>query len=228
MVNIVLGNADVSACTAGDANADGTITVEEILDAISNALSGCGSTPTPTPSPTGTPVACVGPLTGLWSLTLSKSAEVCAGQNCTMQREECVCRIGGCSVQKIPNLIILICQTGDVVLTACPGDQEFYHASHKPRGRVGILDDSLLLEGSGSVDVPYGSTSARYEISATVVAEDGRFEGTLELSTEGTAGDPLHCDPFFSMCSCNASFELRTERLSPQVCAFGRRPIGGK
>jgi hypothetical protein len=31
LVNIALGNADVSTCTAGDANHDGQITVDEIL-----------------------------------------------------------------------------------------------------------------------------------------------------------------------------------------------------
>jgi len=43
MVNIALGNADVGACTAGDANADGQITVDEILTAVRNALNGCGA-----------------------------------------------------------------------------------------------------------------------------------------------------------------------------------------
>jgi hypothetical protein len=42
MVNIALGNADVSTCMAGDANHDGHITVDEILMAVNNALNGCG------------------------------------------------------------------------------------------------------------------------------------------------------------------------------------------
>jgi hypothetical protein len=37
MVNIALGNADLSACTAGDANHDGQITVDEVLTAVNNA-----------------------------------------------------------------------------------------------------------------------------------------------------------------------------------------------
>jgi hypothetical protein len=41
MVNIVLGNANVDTCLAGDANRDGQITIDEILTAVSNALSGC-------------------------------------------------------------------------------------------------------------------------------------------------------------------------------------------
>ncbi|MFQ5665091.1 MAG: hypothetical protein ACE5I7_01540 [Candidatus Binatia bacterium] len=41
MVNIALGNADVSTCTAGDANGDGGITVNEIVTAVNNALNGC-------------------------------------------------------------------------------------------------------------------------------------------------------------------------------------------
>jgi hypothetical protein len=45
MVNIALGNADVSTCAAGDANADGQITVDEILTAVNNALQGCRTSP---------------------------------------------------------------------------------------------------------------------------------------------------------------------------------------
>jgi hypothetical protein len=41
MVNIALGNIDVSACRVGDANHDGHITVDEILMAVGNALNGC-------------------------------------------------------------------------------------------------------------------------------------------------------------------------------------------
>jgi hypothetical protein len=41
MVNIALGNADVSACGVGDANSDQRITVDEILRAVNNALNGC-------------------------------------------------------------------------------------------------------------------------------------------------------------------------------------------
>jgi hypothetical protein len=41
MVNITLGNADVSSCEAGDANHDGQITVDEILAAVDNVLNGC-------------------------------------------------------------------------------------------------------------------------------------------------------------------------------------------
>jgi hypothetical protein len=43
MVDIALGNTAVSECQAGDANGDGTITVDEILKAVNNALNGCGS-----------------------------------------------------------------------------------------------------------------------------------------------------------------------------------------
>ena len=46
MVNIALGNEDVSTCIAGDASGDGMITVDEILTAVNNALNagpGCGA-----------------------------------------------------------------------------------------------------------------------------------------------------------------------------------------
>ena len=41
MVNIALGNLEVTACEAGDANHDGEITVNEILTAVNNTLNGC-------------------------------------------------------------------------------------------------------------------------------------------------------------------------------------------
>ena len=41
MVNIALGNANVSSCLAGDSNHDTQITVDEILTAVNNALNGC-------------------------------------------------------------------------------------------------------------------------------------------------------------------------------------------
>jgi hypothetical protein len=41
LVNIALGNADLSACEVGDGNDDGQITVDEILQAVNNALNGC-------------------------------------------------------------------------------------------------------------------------------------------------------------------------------------------
>jgi len=41
LVNIALGNADVSTCLAGDANHDNQITVDEILTAVNNALNVC-------------------------------------------------------------------------------------------------------------------------------------------------------------------------------------------
>lgn len=43
MVNIALGAAQVSACEAGDANRNGQITVDEILNAVNNALNGCSA-----------------------------------------------------------------------------------------------------------------------------------------------------------------------------------------
>ena len=41
MVNIALGNAQLSDCSAGDANSDGQITIDEILTAVNHALNGC-------------------------------------------------------------------------------------------------------------------------------------------------------------------------------------------
>jgi hypothetical protein len=55
LVNIALGNADVSTCLPGDANHDDQITIDEILTAVGNALNGC-------PMPAPTPPVCVGQL----------------------------------------------------------------------------------------------------------------------------------------------------------------------
>ncbi len=41
MVNIALGNMDVSECDVGDGNEDGQITVDEIVTAVNHALNGC-------------------------------------------------------------------------------------------------------------------------------------------------------------------------------------------
>jgi len=41
MVNIALGDASVDTCEAGDSNHDRLVTINEILQAVSNALAGC-------------------------------------------------------------------------------------------------------------------------------------------------------------------------------------------
>jgi hypothetical protein len=41
LVNIALGTAEVSECGAGDGNGDGQITIDELVLAVSHALSGC-------------------------------------------------------------------------------------------------------------------------------------------------------------------------------------------
>jgi hypothetical protein len=42
MVNIAVGNALLSACPVGDADGSGDITVNEIIQAVNNALNRCG------------------------------------------------------------------------------------------------------------------------------------------------------------------------------------------
>jgi hypothetical protein len=41
LINIAVGNAEISACEIGDANQDGQITVDEILTSVNYALNGC-------------------------------------------------------------------------------------------------------------------------------------------------------------------------------------------
>ena len=45
MVNVALGTANLSRCTAGDMNSDAAITVDEIIAAVNNALTGCPRAP---------------------------------------------------------------------------------------------------------------------------------------------------------------------------------------
>jgi hypothetical protein len=47
MVNIALGNAELSTCPVDDVDGNGEITIDQILQAVNNALSGC--TPSPPP-----------------------------------------------------------------------------------------------------------------------------------------------------------------------------------
>jgi hypothetical protein len=43
MVNIALGSLDVSVCAAGDVDADGSITINEIIVAVGSVALGCAS-----------------------------------------------------------------------------------------------------------------------------------------------------------------------------------------
>ncbi len=43
LVNVALGSRPVSACQSGDVNGDGMITINELIGAVTRALSGCGS-----------------------------------------------------------------------------------------------------------------------------------------------------------------------------------------
>jgi hypothetical protein len=43
MVNIALGTTPLSACTAGDADHSGDITINEMIAAVNNALNGCSA-----------------------------------------------------------------------------------------------------------------------------------------------------------------------------------------
>lgn len=64
MVNVALELAPVSACTAGDTNLDGGITVEEIIRAVNMALDGCSASPD-LPEPTATAAVSSCPQTNL-------------------------------------------------------------------------------------------------------------------------------------------------------------------
>ena len=53
MVNIAMEYADMSTCPAGDPSGDQTVTVNEIVMAVNNALTGCAPPVSPTPSTPG-------------------------------------------------------------------------------------------------------------------------------------------------------------------------------
>lgn len=52
-INIALGDAQLSACTAIDRGGDGAVTIDDLVAAIANALDGCP--PAASPTPTATP-----------------------------------------------------------------------------------------------------------------------------------------------------------------------------
>ncbi len=55
MVNIALGAEEMSSCAGADTNADGSISIDELVRATGAALEGCEPAPaTPTPTPGGT------------------------------------------------------------------------------------------------------------------------------------------------------------------------------
>lgn len=41
MADIALGTADISSCTAGDADGDGRIAIDEIIASVNHALNEC-------------------------------------------------------------------------------------------------------------------------------------------------------------------------------------------
>ncbi len=47
VVNIALGNALVTGCSAGDAGGNGEITIDEILKAVNHTLNGCEAQASP-------------------------------------------------------------------------------------------------------------------------------------------------------------------------------------
>lgn len=57
-VNISLGNAELSTCTACDPNGDDSVAINELILAVNASLCGCGGCPTPVP---GTPTPTQGP-----------------------------------------------------------------------------------------------------------------------------------------------------------------------
>ena len=58
IVNIALGNAELSTCPVDDVDGNGEITIDQILQAVNNALSGC--TPSPPPYTVGQTLAGMG------------------------------------------------------------------------------------------------------------------------------------------------------------------------
>ena len=54
-VNIALETLPVDECTALDVNADGAVTVNELVQGVTNALEGCQGTPTARTSASAAP-----------------------------------------------------------------------------------------------------------------------------------------------------------------------------
>ena len=73
LVNVALGNTAASVCPLGDANEDGQIDISEILQAVNNALHGCGAIPARTPTAVPTPMCLAS------GEDCSASADCCSG-----------------------------------------------------------------------------------------------------------------------------------------------------
>ncbi len=126
LVNIALGNAPMTACPGDDqwaCNEGGIEVVTCIIEAVNNALYGCGTERTPTPIPTGTPNC--GPCTSdadCPSTTLCNAAEVCL---VSCQCPECAVCAGFCVPKVTPTPVVTpvlphghtCCECGDSACT---------------------------------------------------------------------------------------------------------------
>jgi hypothetical protein len=41
-VNVALGSTDIAQCPAADADGDGSVSIDELVDGVANVMSGCG------------------------------------------------------------------------------------------------------------------------------------------------------------------------------------------
>jgi hypothetical protein len=209
MVNIALGNADLSQCEDGDGNGDGSITVDEILMAVNNALNGCPPAPSYGISGTiryvGTDVPVPGVVVALEGAT-TLSAQTDANGRFVFDAVSA----GRWSIEPVkrtgPNLSIGVDDAGQALQfsggLATPSAEQRLVCDVTGDGTITQEDGSLILEyvvgqitrfpvadacGSDWVFVPVPSATAHQSITQPVFSG-----GTCQLGS--ISFDPLSTD----------------------------------
>jgi hypothetical protein len=204
MVNIALGNADVSICPAGDPNNDKQVTVDEILTAVNNALNGCPPaivTPSPSPTATATPFATTPPSAATPTGTATAGAQTSPGPGSAVSGQTSVA-IGAVSV--IGDVVAAIASgyqlgtassalpfTSSLMTPADPGLGQAAAACPGGTGTVTKTGDPVF----GTMSITFSNDCALPTFDGTVAfngtASVGLFSGvnvnvTADFRTSGT------------------------------------------
>jgi hypothetical protein len=196
MVNIALGTAQVSTCTAGDVNGDGEITVNEIIAGVNSALNGC----TPAAGGCGDGVVEAGEDcdNGGTCIGGSDAGKSCKGDSeCDQSGGVCLDgpkRLFGCSSNAdCPSSTCVHCKTfggkgcaanctteSPVNITLVPGDSD---GTNLVEGTSGLLINS----GIGiTVGIAFPANTTRQLLVGK--EKDGKVPAALPALTNGTPG----------------------------------------
>jgi hypothetical protein len=158
MVNVALGIDDPSACTSGDANGDRAITVDEIVIAVRNALTGCAPD-----------------ISGAWlEDQVRVTASTCAPQ-VTQAVEDAAAKLSPCLTQ------VTVLAAGQVFGVDCDGvvasgEAEPNGVAHFDLPVATATANGCTVSGTStlSIDLSRSPTTAHYDGTL-------RFAGTCPL-----------------------------------------------